>query len=176
MGILSGYLGLEFFEYCYTPLGEMMDMLTLLVRSRDPSQKLIWCVRTAWLTSYSTAPCQDSSDRPSGEKSVQFCWMQNFVFVLNTNLSCWKFWRIIIFKTIFRKIFKIRRGGRWFSLMKSCNEADKSSPVENIYIEKYLLVSYNTSLGRVPLNSPSQKSRLSPWSEAAFFEGCFVPF
>ena len=35
MGILSGYLGLEFFEQCYTPMGEIMDLLTLLVRKGD---------------------------------------------------------------------------------------------------------------------------------------------
>ena len=29
MGILSGLLGNEFFIYCYTPLGELMDMLAL---------------------------------------------------------------------------------------------------------------------------------------------------
>ena len=29
MGILSGILGNEFFIYCYTPLGELMDMLVL---------------------------------------------------------------------------------------------------------------------------------------------------
>ena len=34
MGILSGYLGLEFFKHCYTPMGEIMDLLTLLVRKR----------------------------------------------------------------------------------------------------------------------------------------------
>ena len=30
MGILSGSLGQEFFLNCYTPLGEMMDMMTLV--------------------------------------------------------------------------------------------------------------------------------------------------
>jgi hypothetical protein len=29
MGILSGILGNEFFIHCYTPLGELMDMLVL---------------------------------------------------------------------------------------------------------------------------------------------------
>ena len=30
MGILSGILGNKFFIYCYTPLGELMDMLVLI--------------------------------------------------------------------------------------------------------------------------------------------------
>ena len=39
MGILSGYLGMKFFEHCYTPLGEMMDMLTLLVSTSTISER-----------------------------------------------------------------------------------------------------------------------------------------
>ena len=119
MGILSGYLGMEFFEHCYTPLGEMMDMLTLLVRSKEAGPKLIYCSELH----------DQLHSLLHNVKTVQ----RNIQVVLSFNLKDY-------LQNISRKIFNIRRGGIWCPLMNSCSQEDKSIPLQDIYIENYLMV------------------------------------
>ena len=125
MGILSGYLGMKFFEHCYTPLGEMMDMLTLLVststiRQREISNELFQNCMINFIL-YCTM---------SRQFRLTFRWRTSFTFF------------ILKQKTIRRKIFKIRSGGSsiWCKLMRSCSQEDKSIPMENMLIEKYMRV------------------------------------
>merc|ERR1719410_1542852 len=110
MGILSGSLGPEFFARCYTPLGEVMDMMTLV-------------------------NC-----------------MINFILYCTMSRQ---------FRTTFRKIFGMKSGGSKFR----GGGGAKQSPVDNIYIEKYLMVpqaqSNNNKLDSLSVSGPGPRRESS---------------
>ena len=121
MGILSGYLGLEFFKYCYTPMGEIMDLLTLLVKIK----------KTHTATCSLNFPCLELHDQlypllhnvetvqTDLQVIQQLCFVNTklcFCF-MNSNLNRWKFWRIKFSKQCLEKFSKseeVADGAAWW--------------------------------------------------------------